>query len=228
MPSRQRLSRPATHPNVRLSRSRLEHRLQAGTDLASGTWSRTCWRVEPPTADRRRPRLPPGTRLRADIHRQPFLDGTEAHPDHPMASRRCATPVVIGRRSRGPTGRRLYPNALERCKHQVAIAGLLAPHRPPDGRTPALVQLPHSRTRPSRSTSTAATPAWTRGARSHCSHSLHPQSAEATHKGIKRTNPQTRAGSAARRRRWSSSTRSPVRESAGVHDPGQVWVLLFT
>ena len=37
-----------------------------------------------------------------------------------------AHPVVIGRRSRGPTGRHL-PNALERRKHQVAIMGYLLP-----------------------------------------------------------------------------------------------------
>lgn len=64
-----------------------------------------------------------------------------------------------------------YPDADERRKHQVAIQGLFAPTKQLEG-TLLSSSFRRSTTRPSPSTSTAVTPAWTPAGRSRCSRSI--------------------------------------------------------
>ena len=170
VPSRQRL--PGRYlPNGQAISFASNIDYQAGTDLASGTW-------KPYLLEVNHPLRIGGDRVYLQGHGYAptftvtFPDGqkrTQTIQWRPDDAHTLLSSGVVRVDPPGGT----YPNALERRKHQVAIMGLLAPTAQFDG-TLLSSSYPHSRTRPSRSTSTAATPAWTQGARSRCSHSTTP------------------------------------------------------
>ena len=195
-------------PNGQAISSRVEHRLPSRN--RPGQWNLEAVPAggEPPTADRRRPRLPPGTRLRAGHSPSPFwTDRSAPRPSNGVPTMR--TPCCHRASSAWTHRAALYPNALERCKHQVAIMGLLR-SPPPIRRHPALVQLPCTQgTRPSDRHLPRATLAWTRALASQLftlDHTL--IEAEATRKGQAHQSRNSGRKCGSTTARWSSSTRS--------------------
>ena len=203
---------------------------QAGRDLSGQQLAALPAGGQPPAAGRRRPGVPAGPRLRADLHGD-VPGRADAHVDRAVAARQPADPAVVGGGAHRSAGRQLSrtpPSAANTRSRSRACS------RRPSNSTAPCCRRGSRRWTPPRwpSTSTAATPVWTPGGPQSL-FTLDPRLIEQG-RLTKEKRVNLRAGQEVRIDQGPAAG-TIVRFDGAVpfvnlqvsHDPGQTWVLVF-
>ena len=144
------------------------HRLPgSGRDLTGEHLAALPAGGQPPAADRRRPGVPAGPRLRAHLHGD-LPERPDPHVDGAVATRQPADAAVVGRGPHRPAGRQLSQTPTSAASTRSRSRACW--RRPSNSTAPCCRRgSRRSTTRRWPSTSTAATPGWTPGGPSRCS-----------------------------------------------------------